>query len=112
MTAATLTDLATRVLQKIGVLGVGQAAAPEDLSVAQQKVRAVHASIRKDDRVRWTINDLPEAAEEPYVMMAAFLAAPEFETAQDQNWWLWGEREITALVKTPSSGRTTRTEYF
>ncbi|MEX3972253.1 hypothetical protein [Paraburkholderia caribensis] len=112
MAAATLTDLATRVLQKIGVLGVGQPAAPEDISVAKQKVTAVHASIRKDDRVRWTINDMPEAAEEPYVFMASFLAAPEFEVAANQSWWLWGEREITAIVKTPKSGEPVRTEYF
>jgi hypothetical protein len=110
--AATLNDLAIRVLRKIKVLGVGQTAAPEDLQVAQEKIRAAHASIRKDDRVRWTINDLPEAAEEPYVLMASFLAAPEFEEAADQSWWLWGEREINALIQTPKSGEPVRAEYF
>ncbi|WP_186076145.1 hypothetical protein [Burkholderia gladioli] len=110
--AATQTDLATRVLKKIRVLGSGQPADSEDLLVAKQKLRAVHASIRKDDRVRWTIQTLPEAAEEPYVLMASFLTAPEFGKPADQNWWTWGEREITALVQAPSSGQPVRAEYF
>ncbi|WP_224030259.1 hypothetical protein [Paraburkholderia caribensis] len=72
----------------------------------------MHASIRKDDRVRWVIQDLPEAAEEPYVYMAAYLAAPDFGQQADQTWFLWGEREINALIRTPRSGEPVRTEYF
>lgn len=110
--AATQTDLANRVLKKIRVLGTGQVADAEDLQVAKQALKAAHASIRKDDRVRWTIQAIPEAAEEPYVLMASFLAAPEFGKPQDSNWWVWGQREITALVNAPASGQPVRTEYF
>jgi hypothetical protein len=94
------------------VLGEGQTASPEDQQIAEQKVTAVHASIRKDDRVRWTINDLPEAAEEPYVFMAAFLAGDAFGASVQQLWWSWGEREINALIKTPQAGEPVRMEYF
>jgi hypothetical protein len=93
-------------------LGEGQTANAEDQQIAEQKVRAVHASIRKDERVRWTINDLPEAAEEPYVLMAAFLGATEFSRPPDPMWWTWGEREINSIIQTPQSGQTVRTEYF
>ena len=110
--ATSIPELANRVLQQIKVLGEGQTASPEDTQVVEQKLRAVHASLRKDERVRWTINALPEAAEEPYVLMAAFLAAPSFGQPQDQTWWIWGEREITALVSTPTTGQPVRTEYF
>ncbi|WP_155632860.1 hypothetical protein [Burkholderia stagnalis] len=100
------------MLKKIRVLGTGQTADAEDLLLAKQKLRAVHASVRKDERVRWTIQTLPEAAEEPYVLMASFLAAPEFGKAADPMWLTWGEREITALAKAPRSNEPTRTEYF
>lgn len=110
--AVTQTDLANRVLKKIRVLGTGQTADAEDLLVAKQKLRAVHASVRKDDRVRWTIQTLPEGAEEPYVMMASFLKAPEFGKPADPMWWTWGEREITALTKAPTSGQPVKQEYF
>lgn len=110
--AVSLPELATRVLQQLKVLGEGQTANPEDLLIAQQKVTAAHASLRKDERVRWTIATLPEAAEEPYVLMASYLAAPSFGQPQDQSWWLFGEREINALVATPQSGASVRVEYF
>jgi hypothetical protein len=100
------------VLQKLKVLGEGQTASAEDQQIAEQKVCAAHASIRKDERVRWTINDLPEAAEEPYVFMAAFLAGDAFGAPVETLWWTWGEREITALVATPGTGQAVRTEYF
>lgn len=110
--ATTVPELAKRVLQKLKVLGEGQTAEPEDQQIAEQKLRAAHASIRKDERVRWTINDLPEAAEEPYVFMAAFLAADALGAAAETLWWTWGEREITALVATPRTAQPVRTEYF
>lgn len=110
--AATQTDLANRVLRKIRVLGQGQVADAEDLLVAKQALKAAHASLRKDERVRWTIQTIPDAAEEPYVLMASFLAAPEFGKPQNVDWWVWGEREITAIVSAPASGEPVKTEYF
>lgn len=110
--AATINDLATRVLQKLRVLSVGQTAYPEDMEIARQKIRAAHASFRKDERVRWTISSLPEAAEEPYVMLAAYLCAPEFRKQADQMWVTFAEREINAVIQTPTSGAPIRTEYF
>lgn len=111
--AATQTDLATRVLQELKVLGVGQPASAEDLEIAKQKLRAVHASLKKDERVRWTIQDMPEAAEEPYVVLAATLAAASFGATADPGWGPWAEREITALISTPRTHHEpVRAEYF
>lgn len=110
--AATINDLAIRVLKKLKVWELGQSPNPEDILTAEEKLRAVHASIRKDDRVRWTLNSLPMAAEEPYVLMAAFLAGPEFTAPVEQLWWTFGEREINSLIRTKSSGQPTPTEYF
>jgi len=109
---ATQTDLANRVLQKLRVLGAGQTAAPEDIAVAKQKLRAAHVSFRKDERVRWQIGQLPEEAEEPYVMMAAFLAANDFGKQADPTWVQFAEREINAIVRTPKGGEPVKVEYF
>lgn len=109
--AATQTDLATRVLQKLKVLGVGQSANADDIAVAKQSLTEVHASLRKDERVRWSLQELPEAAEVAYVYMAAFLCADDFGTSFP-NGWAYGQGEITSLINTPKSGETTRTEYF
>jgi hypothetical protein len=95
--AATQTDLAIRVLQKLKVLGVGQSASAEDLQLAKQAINEAHASLRKDRRVRWTLQELPEAAELPYVMLAATI---------------WAEKEITGVIYTPRTDAPTRTEYF
>lgn len=107
-----LSELGTRVLRKLKVLGEGQTAPAEHLLIVEQKLVAVHASLRKDERVRWSIQELPVAAEEPYVFMASFLAAPEFGQGLGETVWDWGAREITALIATPKSGETTPTEYF
>lgn len=110
--AATQTDLAIRVLQKLRVLGVGQSASAEDLQVAKQALTAAHASLRKDERVRWTLQALPEAAELPYVLMAASMCADDFGAQANPGWGAWAEREITALITTPETNAPTRTEYF
>lgn len=109
---ATKAELAKRVLQNLKVLGTGQTADAEDQLIAEQKVSAVHASLKKDERVRWTIQEIPEAAEEAYVFMAAFLAAPSFGQGLTQDVWNWGQQEITRLISTPASGENTPTEYF
>ncbi|MBN3848150.1 hypothetical protein G3N58_15115 [Paraburkholderia sp. Ac-20342] len=109
---ATVADLAKRVLQNLKVVGNGQTPDDEDLLIAEQKVSAAHASLKKDERVRWTLQEIPEAAEEPYVFMASFLAAPSFGQGLTQDVWDWGQREITSLISTPASGESTPTEYF
>ncbi len=109
---ATQADLAVRVLRKIRRLGTNQTPQPEDMEIVLEKLRAVHVSLAKDERIRWTINTLPEAAEEPYVFMASFLSAPEFGVGIDQAVWTWGEREITSLINVRESGDPTRMEYF
>ena len=109
---ATQSDLAVRVLRKLRRLGTNQTAQPNDLLIAKQKLRAAHVSLQKDKRLRWTIQTMPEAAEEPYVFMAAFLAAPEFGAGLGENVWNWGEQEITRLLNVVQSGEPVRMDYF
>lgn len=109
--AATLAELAARTLKKIKVLGVGEPVSAEDQASAIEKLKAAHYSLDADDLLRWTLADIPKAAEEPYVAMAAFLLAPDFEVEPDGRLWTWGKAEIAKQVNLKSRG-TVRAENF
>lgn len=98
-----LDDLATRVLEKITVLAAGETASAADLKKAREKLAAVHAALDAENLLRWTKNDLPVWAQEPYVMMAGTLAAPEFGLAATADMWNLGLRMIQSGVSTSSS---------
>lgn len=106
----TLTDLAIRTLRKMQVLGQDQTPSPGDLQLAKDKVRAAHAMLRVKGLLRWTLSDIPDFAEEPYAMLAAMLAASDFQVAIRQEWAL-GLSLIEEGINMPSTG-TTPTEYF
>lgn len=108
---ATFDDLAPRVLRKLTVLPPGEDGDAADLETVTQKLQAVHASLKKDDLLRWTANDIPDFAEEPYVAMAAYLAGPEFTKAVTVDQWAYGHTEIEKAVQLKSSG-TVSAEYF
>lgn len=108
---ATNIELAPRVLRKLGILAVGQTASAEDQELALQKLKAVHASLKADGALRWTLGEIPDFAEEPYVMMAAYLAAPEFGLAADPSAWMFGLSEIQSGVRLRSIGPVCA-EYF
>lgn len=85
---------------------------PAGQALAEQKVKAVHASQAAARRTRWTLHDLPVAAEEPYVLMAAYLLAPEVDAKADPAWWAQGEADLCRLVALPSDGRPVSVDYF
>lgn len=108
---ATLNDLAIRTLLKMQVLGQDETASPADLQRATGLVRGVHAFLRTEKLLRWTFADIPDYAEEPYVMMAAYNGAPDFQVERDPEGWARGLRMIQSAVNLPSAGRT-QAEYF
>lgn len=108
---ATKRELAPRVLRKLTVLAAGESADAADIELVEQKLDAVHAALETRGLLRWTLNDVPASAEEPYVFMAAYLAAPEFQRALDPSLWSSGMREIEAAVALTGVG-VTRAEYF
>lgn len=108
---ATVRDLALRVLQKLLVVDAAEAGAATDLGKAEEKLRAVHADLRVNKLVRWTLQDIPDYAEEPYVMMAAFLASPEFSRIPQPALWQAGLAMIQEAVSLGNAG-TVHTEYF
>lgn len=107
----TLNDLSIGALKKLQVLGVDETASPEDLELATQKVRSVHAFLKAEGLLRWTLSDIPDYAVEPYLLMAAYLGAPDFQVERDPAGWTTGLRMVQSAVNLPNAGRT-RAEYF
>lgn len=108
---ATRRELAARVLRKLMVLAAGETASAEDQQLAEEKLEAVHAALQVDGLARWTLQDIPKFAEEPYVMMAAFLGARDFGQPADGTLWAQGLGQIQAGVALGSGGPIC-TEYF
>ncbi len=85
---------------------------PAGQALAEQKVRAVHYNLDARGLTRWSILDIPDFAEEPYVLMAATLMAPEFGAKPDPTWQLIAERDIMRIISLPSNGHPVQTVYF
>lgn len=103
---ATLKDLAIRVLQKIEALSSEDEASPGDLQKALEKLRSVHSMLKAKRLLRWTLNDIPDVAEEPYVMLASILAAADFGAPIRPEWQLLGMQQIQEAVNLPATGVT------
>jgi hypothetical protein len=108
---ATLNQLGTRVLHKLQVLAANQAADPADLAKVVEKLRAAHYAFRVQELAAWTLADIPDFAEEPYVGMAAFLAASDFAAQADPSWAMLATTELQRAANLPAAS-VTPAEYF
>jgi hypothetical protein len=108
---ATIAQLAPRVLRKLGVLGAEETASSADYELAIDKLRAVHAWLKAERILQWTMNDIPDFAEEPYVMMAAFLTTDEFGKQPRPDWWQAGVNSVVAGINLRNVGPT-QAEYY
>ena len=105
MDAKTYAELETRI-RRISMGGAaGQA-------LAEQKIRAVQASLESRGYARWTIHDVPFYAEEPMVFMAATWLAPECGVPADPKWWTAAELDINRITSLPSAREPARALYF
>lgn len=109
---ATKRDLAIRLLQNLGVVGDGQTPDAADIQIAEQKLDSVHAQLLALRKLRWTWNDVPVYAEEPYVMMGAFLAALPFSKPADINGYRIGLAMLNAANTAPATDAPAGGEYF
>ena len=85
------------------------ARAPED---AQDAVMAVHGELASADKVRWSVFDIPPAAENPYVVKATNRLAMSFEAAVDARAEAQADAVLARIIALPTSGEVTRVEYF
>jgi hypothetical protein len=85
---------------------------PAGQALAEQKIRVVQYSLEARGRARWTLMDVPVWAEEPLVLMAAALLAPECGVKADPSWSDQAERELMRIVSLPSEREPVRAVYF
>lgn len=108
---ADLAQLAPRVLRKLTVLGADEEPSASDYELALEKLRAVHAWLKAQKLLQWTMNDIPDFAEEPYVLMAAFMTTDEFGKPPRIDWWQSGLQAIAAGINLRNIGPT-QAEYY
>lgn len=81
-------------------------------ALATQRVLDIHRNLEARGKVRWSIQDLPPAAEDLYVILAAFQMAPEFGVHPTPGDDLIAMRGFAQIIALPSSGERVQTDYF
>jgi hypothetical protein len=79
---------------------------------AADAVRDVHRRLVAQGKVRWSLQDLPPAAADPYMMLAADMLAPDYDRAPIQGDKQEAELALARLIALPTSGERVQTEYF
>lgn len=81
-------------------------------ALATEAVMAVHSDLAARGKVRWTVFDIPSAAEAPYVWLAANRLAPAFELKANPNDDAEATRSLVQMIALGSSGERVMAEYF
>lgn len=96
-------------MMRVRMLAMG---GPAGQALAEQKIRAVHYKLDSQGRTRWTLWDLPDFAEEPYVLMAATLLAPEVSMKADPAWDVQAQMDLIRANSIPTNHAPVRAPYF
>lgn len=83
--------------------------APDEAATA---VVAVHRSLTARGLARWSVFDIPDAVEEPYVMLAANQLAPSFGMQADPAAAVGAAAMLAKVIALPTSGERVPVEYF
>ena len=81
-------------------------------AMAEQAVLGVHVDLAARGKVRWTFNDLPQAAERPYVTLAANHLAYAFDKPPDKFGEMQAVVDLARLIALPPSGARVVAEFF
>jgi hypothetical protein len=81
-------------------------------ALAERAVMSVHSNLTGRGMARWSVFDIPAAAERPYEILAANDLAPSFEKAPDLLAGQMAMRELAQVVALPSSGERVAPEWF
>jgi len=81
-------------------------------ALAEQAVMDVHANLDARGQARWSVFDIPDYAENPYVLLAANLVAPQFGLKPDEAAEVRAMRALAQVVALPSTGQPVRADYF
>jgi hypothetical protein len=92
-------------------LAANESPSAADREKALEKLKAAHYSFETQQLVQWTMNTIPGYAEEPYVQMAAYLAADDFEAPGNPAWLSFAMMELQRAVNLPAV-ESTPAVYF
>lgn len=104
MATLTQNELAARILHKLRVLDPLEPAKPDDLVKALEGLEAAHSAFKVEGLVRWTLVDIPEEVQMPYVLMGAALCASDYGAPADPGWSTGAMRAVAAFVHIPIGG--------
>lgn len=107
----------------------GKAADPQIVALLEARVRRVAANLYAPEMARnaimdvhrglvatgfadWSSQDLPPAAEEPYVVLACIALAPQFGVQFDARLGVVAQQQLRRIVALPTSGIPVMAEYF
>ena len=119
----------TKLAALFAASSFGKQGDPQMLPVLEQRVRkvamvmqapdeafdavmAVHQHLTATGFARWSVFDLPESAELPYVLLAANRLAPSFGAQANPADDVMAARALAQIVALESSGVPVRVEYF
>jgi len=83
--------------------------APE---MAQNAIMDVHRGLVAMGWADWTSADVPDAAGDPYVVLACITLAPTFGVQFDVRLGVKAHQDLRRIIALPTSGIPVRAEYF
>jgi len=83
--------------------------APE---MATNAIMDVHRGLVATGWADWSSQDIPPAADDPYVVMACIALAPQFGVQFDARLGVLAQQQLRRLIALPTSGNTVMAEYF
>ena len=101
---AEVPALEARVRQVALVLG-----AP---ALATEAVQSVHNDLSARGKIRWSVFDIPAAAEAAYLLLAAYRLAPAFGVQADPRDVQEATVALARIIALPTSGERIVVEYF
>lgn len=79
---------------------------------AEDTVQSIHDMLVSTGIARWTVFDIPTAAELPYELLAANRMAPLFDKRADPNEEMLAMQQLHKLIALPTTGATIQAVYF
>jgi hypothetical protein len=121
----TLTQLKTRVLERLMVLAAGETPNADDAQLVERRYREVHDMLLVNDLASWAVEeDIPDNCATAMRMIVAYYCAPEFgitgqfkgelaiEGALDASPVSLGERMLRKQQATSYTNEPSQPDYF
>ena len=103
----TRTELASRVMVRMGVLDAGENPTPKEANDVIDVMNSVYLSLKERGRIHWSLDAIPTQFIDPFINVVADRASPDFginDATLNQRAQL-GLKEIFALSARDYDGR-------